>query len=129
MKNAIEKIESLEDVVFGNGVSGQSIADAEQRLNLTFAEDYRAYLKCYGLIAYDGHELTGLGNSDRTNVVLVTKTERLLRCGISQDMYVLEQMHIDDIVIWQSSSGIIWQTVGRQEPVRLASSLLDYLEL
>lgn len=129
MKNVIEKIKSLKDVVFGNGVTGQSIADAEQRLNLTFAEDYRAYLKRYGLIAYDGHELTGLGGSDRTNVVLVTKTERLLKCCISQDMYVLEQMHIDDVVIWQSSSGIVWRTAGRQEPVRLASSLLDYLEL
>ncbi len=43
-------------------------------------------------------------------------------------LYVIEQTHIDDIVIWQSEAGEIYQTVGGLKPEKIADGIIDYFQ-
>ena len=129
MKCIISAIKSKSDYIGSNGRKESVIIQAEEELNNHFASDYREYLLQIGLASFDGHELTGICNSKRLNVVDVTLAERSITPGIPQNWYVLEEANIDGIVIWQNSTGEIFQTRPGGEAVKLADSICDYLDL
>ena len=103
-----EQLSSKEDAYLGTGVDEQRIHDAELELGLTFAEDYREYLATVGLAMCDGHEFTGIGNAERTNVVTVTKQMKARRSDIPSDWYVVENENMDGAVMWQNERGQIF---------------------
>lgn len=47
MNCIIEVIESLENAILGKPVKESTIINAEKKLNLKFADDYRSYIKHY----------------------------------------------------------------------------------
>ena len=110
------------------GVSEKDIACAEKALSLVFSSEYREYLKKYGVATVQGHEFTGIGSTKRLDVVENTLFERQHN-SVPSDYYVIEQANIDGIVIWQSSTGEVYQTMPNSEPVKLCDSLCQYLEL
>lgn len=114
-------IAQKEDAVFGTGASVADVDRAEQQLGLQFASDYREYLKQYSLIMYDGHELTGISKSKHVNVVDVTLAHVPERK--SPDMYVLEDLGIDGIIIWQNSKGEVY--MGNR---KICNGLVEYIE-
>ena len=71
-----ESIKMEPDYIGANGRTDAEIAEAEKELEIKFAKDYHEYLKKIGIACFDGHELTGLTNTDRLNVVSVTKELR-----------------------------------------------------
>jgi hypothetical protein len=85
----------------------------EQRLGLTFAEEYRTYLEKYGVISARHLELTGIIGSKRLNVADVTLAERQ-RNQLPQDMYVIEDTGIEGILILQNSAGEIFEWQNKQ---------------
>ena len=99
---------SKNEAFLGKGVSEKEIKEAEKELELSFSDDYREYLLCVGLAMCDGHELTGIGNASRNNVVDVTKQMKSFHEGIPDDWYVLENENIDYSVVWQDSKGNIY---------------------
>ena len=129
MTSIVNKLRALPAFCSLTGVSMEQIADAEKALTLRFADDYREYLRSFGIASAGGHELTGICNSKRLNVVDVTLAERSISPGIPQNWYVLEEANIDGIVIWQNSTGEIFQTQPGREAVKLADSICDYLDL
>ena len=129
MTNIVNKLCALPAFCSLTGVSADQIADAEKALALRFADDYREYLLAFGIASSDGHELTGICNSKRLNVVEVTLSEKSITHGIPQDWYVLEETIIDGIVIWQNSIGEIFQTQPGREAIKLAESICGYLNL
>ena len=129
MANIVNKLRALPAFCSLTGVSSEQIADAERALALCFADDYREYLLTFGIASSDGHELTGICNSKRLNVVDVTLSEKSFTPGIPQDWYVLEEANIDGIVIWQNSIGEVFQTQPGREAIKLAGSICDYLDL
>ena len=46
----------------------------------------------------------------------------------SLESYVIEQTHIDGIVIWQSASGAIFQTILGSKTRKIYESLPKYIE-
>ena len=104
-----------------------NIKEAELILNIRFASDYRMIIKEYGAVTFSGHELTGICNSKRLNVVDVTKEERKYN-KVPEDWYVIEQANIDDIVIWQDTNGVVYQTMPNKKPIKLCNSLLEYID-
>ena len=128
MNTISDVIKNKPNLYFGKGVTEGEIDSAERDLNLSFSKDYKMYLLQYGLISYDNHELTGLCNSHRLNVVCVTKEERKIHPQIPSDMYVIEQTNIDGIVIWQSSNGEVFQTSPNTAPMKIADSLVEYIQ-
>lgn len=53
----------MPDYVGSNGRTEEEIAKAEKKIGITFAKDYREYLKEIGLACFDGHELTLSGKA------------------------------------------------------------------
>lgn len=129
MTSIVDKLRALPAFGSLTGVSMEQIADAEKALTLRFADDYREYLLSFGIASSDGHEFTGICNSKRLNVVYVTLAEKSITPNVLQNWYVLEEANIDGIVIWQSSTGEIYQTQSGREAIKIADSICGYLDL
>lgn len=123
----IETIEGLKNMRCLRPASEARIAAAEQALGVTFARDYREYVSWYGAICARGVELTGVTDSKRLNVADVTRQERELNPRLPRNMYVVENLGIDGILILQDSTGRIFSVASNQEPKFVAKSLSEYL--
>lgn len=115
------------DYIGGIGRTDEEIESAEKQLGVRFALDFRCYLKGIGLVSFDGHELTGICKSTRLNVVDVTLAQRE-RFSEAGSWYVIEEANIDGIIIWQSSSGDIYQTAPGRKAQKIYSSLAEYVK-
>ncbi|WP_165043746.1 SMI1/KNR4 family protein [Adlercreutzia sp. ZJ138] len=122
-----ETIRALPDFYPANGASVEDIKSAEQKLGLTFSSEYREYLEAFGDASANGHELTGISESIRINVVSVTEAERLRNPGVPTNLYVVEQARVDRIAIWQDEHGAIFQTMPGSKPEKVCESLSEYI--
>lgn len=103
------------------------VEKAEKELGLSFAEDYRALALEYGAISYRGHNLSGLSPYPGNDVVTLTKEHRAFFSEVPGDFYVLEEAHLDGMVIWQDSDGKIYLTQPGAEPKQVCDCLYDYI--
>ena len=110
-----------------HSATAEEIKNAESKLDLRFSDEYCTYLKKFGVASAGGHELTGICNSPRLNVIDVTKNERANNPDVPKDWYVIEQANIDDIVIWQSATGEIYQTAPNSESMKICDSIAEYI--
>lgn len=127
METIVELLQKHPDLICGTGASDSAIEVAEKELGLKFAPDYKLYLRKFGLVAFDGRELTGLGAANHVNVVTVTKNLRENSCEIPTDFYVIEETGIDGLTIFQNSEGHIYQSFFNGKPERIYNSLYEYL--
>lgn len=109
------------------GASVDEIERAERTLGTHFADDYRDYAMTYGVASFAGHELTGVCKPKRLNVVEVTAEQLKSNPYVPRDWYVVEEAHIDGIVIWQTPKGEIYQTVAIAPGQRINNSLIEYV--
>lgn len=110
-----------------SGASEEDIQAAESKLNLTFSKEYREYVSAFGAASYGNNELTGVCKTPRLNVFDVTMEERQKYPDLPGDWYVLELLHIDDVSIWQSSSGEVYQIMPGARPVKICESFSEYV--
>ena len=110
-------------------VDESAIKESEKEIGMTFAPEYHEYVKAYGFVTYLGHELTGICKAARLNVAAVTLEERENHPAVLKNVYVIEQTHIDDIIIWQDGSGRVYQTEGQNKLKKIADSLKEYLKI
>ncbi len=104
-----------------------ALAESEKELGLHFADDYKEYLRTFGAILADGVELTGIAKSKCRDVVAVTVQERTLNPDVPREYYVVENVGLDGIVIWQSKSGEVFKSSPHANPHKIADSLTEYL--
>lgn len=123
----MKKFEIKKEYISLNGVTDVEIEQAENELGLYFSDDYKYYLKHFGVLSFDDHELTGILPSQRLNVVDVTKEEWNNNPAISHDYYVIEQSLIDGIVVWQDQNGAIYYSSGASNMKKIHDSLIDYI--
>lgn len=127
MKNIIDVINGLSDLIALKPATEKQISDAENQLGLKFANDYKEYLAKFGAIMADGIELSGIAKSEHRNVVSLTQQEWGLNPQVSRKMYVVENVCIDGILIWQNEKGEIYQSTSNTEPKKIANSLVEYI--
>lgn len=127
MEDIIKTLKDAPDFIGGRGRSDKEIESAEKELGINFAPDYKTYLKEIGLACFDGHELTGICQDPRLDVVHVTKDQRENNPE-APNCYVIEEADIDGIVIWQDFSGNIYMTVENSRPKLIADSLAAYIQ-
>ena len=129
MKGFVEAVKGMPDFYGFEGVSEESIAAAGDVLGVTFARDFKEYLECIGVCSVNGHEIVGLGASERLDVVLTTKEARSEAPYVPSDWYAIERVGIDGVVAWQNAAGEIFistpSSCGRE---KIADSLLEYLK-
>lgn len=127
MSNFVTALKKYDDFFMAKGADKQLVADAESTLSLRFAKEYAEYLEECGVASADGHEFTGLLNSKRLNVVDVTQAAKKKNGSIPQDFYVVEELQIDGIVIWQSGSGKVYMTASDGLLELINDSLVEYI--
>lgn len=120
-------IKTMPGYIGSTGRAERDITSAENQLCCTFAKDYHDYLKEIGLASFDGHELTGLTKTARLDVVSISIEQRQNFDNTVSSWYVVEEIGLDGIVIWQASSGEIYQTVPGKTCKKIYDSLADYL--
>lgn len=128
MNDIVSKIKEKPGFRMIAGVENEKINKAEKELDVKFASEYRAYLSEFGVASFNGHELTGICNSKRLNVVDVTKEEKEIFPVGTEKLYVIERLNLDGIVIWQSSSGEIYQSIPNHKITKIAASLKEYIQ-
>lgn len=127
MINIVDALKDIPGYIGSNGRTEEEISEAERKLGIPFAKDYRAYLKEIGLACFDGHEFTGLTKTARLNVVSVTKEQRQYFDKAALLWYVIEEVGIDGIIIWQSSNGTVYATAPNSGAKKIANSLSEYI--
>lgn len=127
-KEIVDVIRKLPDLLPLKPATDSQISDAESKLKVSFADDYKAYLKEFGAIMADGIELSGIAKSKHRSVVSLTEQERALNPNVSHTMYVIENTCVDGIIIWQDTKGKIYQTKPESKPKKIADSLVEYIE-
>lgn len=127
-KKISEVINALPDLLPLKPATDQQITDAELQLRVSFANEYKAYVKEFGAIIADSIELTGIAKSNHRNVVSITERERRLNPNVPHTMYVIENTCVDGIIIWQDTKGEIYQTNPETYPKKIADSLVEYIQ-
>lgn len=127
MNTICEVISSLKGLVSLGKVSEEEIQKTADRIGVVFSEEYTSYLAAFGAIAANGIELTGIAKSPYLNVADVTIREREMNAGLPKDMYVVENVGIEGILILQNTKGEIFQLSPHTVPVKIYDSLVEYL--
>ena len=94
---------------------------------LRFADDYKEYLHQFGAVSCGGHELTGFSEDANLDVVKVTGKNLESNPNVKMPLYVIEETHIDGIVIWQSQSGEVFKAEYKDTPVKIFESFTEYV--
>lgn len=129
MSSIVDMMRNRKYFICEQGATLAEIEEAQRALGLTFAEDYRTYLQECGTASYEGHELTGISKDLRLDVITVTTNNLQNNPNIDMPLYVIEETHIDGIVIWQAPDKKIYQTDMTTKPVKIAESLAEYINL
>ena len=128
MRDFTDIIKDKEGFCNLEGVSQDAVEEAENKLNLKFAGDYKDYLLKFGAASFDGHELTGICSSKRLNVVAVTLAERIYNPKIRNDMYVVEDTCFDGIIVWQDKTGNVYEAGSGTDAKRVSRGLAEYYQ-
>lgn len=128
MSELIEIIKHKPNFYAEKGVSLIQIEQAEKTLGLKFALDFKECLHEFGAVSFGSHELTGFSTDPNLDVVKVTQ-RYWSKSNEESNLYVIEEAHIDGIVIWQDADGTIYETTPKSEAKKIASSLAEYIDL
>lgn len=130
MSELIETMKKYEDFVdMAKGASQSEIEEAEKELGVTFSEEYKNYTKEAGSASANGHELTGVVESKRLNVISATKDAKLKNENIPSNLYVVEAIGVDGIIAWQDSFGVVYESGYKSDVKKVAESLAEYVAL
>ena len=127
MRPLIEEFKQKSNFCCEKGASLEEINRAEVTIGMTFAAEYKDYLQQFGSASCGGHELTGISEDASLDVVQVTLANIERNPNIKMPLYVIEETHIDGIVIWQASSGEVFKAEYKGEPKKVYDSLMDYV--
>ncbi|SDB44876.1 SMI1-KNR4 cell-wall [Pseudobutyrivibrio sp. YE44] len=123
----LEVMQKYDDFAIGKPVSIEEIKQAERELQLSFSNEYREYLVKAGIATANAHEITGITTDERLDVVYLSKKNR--NKNIEDSRYVVEDIAIDKVLIWQDTEGVIYQTIGKTPGKKIANSLAEYIQI
>ena len=124
----ISIIKELPEMKFSGPVDEEEVSKAENELNLVFAKDYKEYLLNFGFAYSDVIAISGIIDDEAFNVVDLTKKFKPIYKNIPSDFYVIEDVGVDGLVIWQDSLGVIYQSIPNHDPVKIFDNLSDFLK-
>lgn len=128
MSKIVDVIEGLKNMLSLTPASSDDVDDIQLELGLRLSEEYKEYLLKYGAIMADDIELTGFAKAEIRNVEKVTQREWKANNKIKHNLYVIENMGIDGIIIWQDEDGKIYESTPNSDAKQIADSLAEYLE-
>ena len=115
MSEFIEKIKTIPDLIYGKGCTREQLEKAQSTLELCFSEEFAEYLLEFGFVSFDGTEWTGLGwhkngaeIEKESNTVTRTLMERECNPHFPSDMFILEDLGIEDEVVAVNEKGEVF---------------------
>ena len=129
MNALVDLINKSKDALALTGACDEDIVAAENTLSLIFSNEYKEYTSTFGAVSINGMELTGVVPNHDLNIVDVTISARSITPQASHDWYVIRDLHIDGVIIWQNERGEVFQTQPYREPKKLCNSIYEYLNL
>lgn len=124
--NIAETIRRIPDIIVGNPADDSQIQAAEQCLGVVFSSEYKEYLREFGTVMFDGHEISGIGPAKHMNVTFLTLNERSLNDAFPSNIYVIENLG-DGALICQDESGKIFVRENNASRI-LCDSLSEYID-
>lgn len=129
MSKFIGVLKNMPGFLAGKGATKKDIEALEDKLQLSFASDYKEYLRELGKATFDGVELTGFSKSgSHTDVVTVTKDNHSVNKEVPPFYYVIHDLGVDGVVVWQDNSGAVYQSTPGKAPKKIHDSLSDYVD-
>lgn len=128
MSELLNVIAKMNNLISLNPATSSDVKTIEDSLGVMLSDEYKEYLLQYGAILADDVELTGFAKSKTRNVISVTLQEWKLNDKVPHNMYVIENLGMDGIIIWQDSCGYIYETTPVSEPKMIYATLADYLK-
>lgn len=125
----IDVLKQMPNMLSLNGCSESEIQSAEEQLNLVFSKEYRDYTRTFGAVSIDGKQITGVVPFADASVVVSTASARSIYTDVPKDWYVVCDVHIDGLLYWQDSEGLIYKTVPGCAPQIVANSLSEYIAM
>ena len=123
----LETIKNLKDLAALGGASDEQISNAQSLIGVKFADEFVQYVKGFGALSAYGFELFGVSEHARLDTAKVTLEQRELNSALPDDMYVIEDLGIDGILILQNEKGEIFELAPNTKPNKIFDSLSDYL--
>ena len=68
-----------------------------------------------------------LSKGKRLNIIDATIEAKKINPNVPDGFYLIENLGIDHIMIWQNKNGELFQTVGNNTPEKIALTLMDYI--
>lgn len=127
MNKTIELFSKIEGLKARGGCSQEDIQVAEQKLGLSFPEEYKNYLLKYGSVRFNGVELCGLNATGYLNVVEATEQEKSVNTSFPDKMFVIEDLGVDAKLIIGDEKGNIY-LLQRDKKRLVCASFLEYVE-
>ena len=129
MSNLINLIREADDFCSLGAIELPLLIEAERKLGVTFANDYKEYALEFGAATFNSRELTGVCSSERLSVVSATERARHFYPQFPRSAYVIEELLFDHIVVIQDTKGIIYSYGPEDKEEQIANSLKEYLSL
>lgn len=127
MKRFADAIKDFDDYISTGAVEDERIRNAEEELGLEFSKEYKEFLSEHGAASAHGHEFMGICDTKRLDIVEGTIKEKEKNKEVPEDFYLIENMGIDKILVWQNKEGKLYQTVGKSKPEIIDNTLSEYV--
>lgn len=126
MLEKLEKMISNDEEIFWTGeVSEDRIDSIEKELNVKFLEEYKVFLKKYGMMIGYGVEILGCGKSTVASVVKETKRHR--KFGLPNNFIIIssadEWVYCLDLIDGEVFS---WD-IHNKQPEKVAENFEEYI--
>lgn len=127
-ENIFDVISDLKCVRFLSPACESDISNAEKKMGIRFAEEYKKYTMVYGAIYNKEFEITGVCDSPKMDVMAVTLHKRLKDPNFPGDMYVVEDTGAEDLLVLQNQEGKIFSYIPELPPQQMFDSMAEFLE-
>lgn len=127
MKSIIKIIKNQEFLYHLSGTTEQEISDVEKKLGVKFADDYKDYVKEFGIASFNGHELSGICDFERLNVLNLTLKHKDNIFVEKNHLYVIEEFNNGETTIYQNEDGHIFSVYRDGNLEKIANSLEKYI--
>lgn len=107
----------------------ESVKQAEEKLNLKFAEEYIDLITNFGTLVTDYLNLTSTIEDIEHDVVELTTKYRNYYNNFPKDMYVIFDVNVDGLVILQDATGKIYDIDETCELMNSYDSLNEFIKV
>ncbi|HEL9636488.1 TPA: SMI1/KNR4 family protein [Streptococcus suis] len=127
MDQIVEKYRKIDTIEEFDPATEFQVTEAERRLGLEFPREYVILVKEFGAVSFYATEWNGFNTNAWMDVVESTLDARDTYVDFPKDKFVLESLHVDELLVLADSEGrvFLWRD-GVEKKIR--SSISEYLD-